>query len=141
MTIIYVKKLERTGNEKVEYASCGTLKQTDKYQTGVAVLKKKDGKYISVPLYSWDLSGEALSIVSEGKSDKLGDVDLDESRFSKVVEIFPIVSGNEIELMSFLRLYKDKYRVLPELIMELLRSGLLDFSFESYACVPVFKYN
>ena len=99
MTITYVKQLERTNNQKVEYANYNTLKQTDKYQTGVAVLRQKDGKCVAIPLYSWDLTEEALSLLSEGRSDKLGAVDLSKSRFSEIVEVIPVVSGNEIEYM------------------------------------------
>ena len=117
-----------TGNYNYTVSNYSALKQKDKYQTGAVVIKKKNNECVSVPLYTWDLCKEVEELMENNPD------------FSEPIEIFNTLTGDEIALLSGIRLFEETFGILPELYMEPLRTGLWDLEYKTSPTVPVFRY-
>ena len=131
MAIVKLNQIGGPQKPEVSVVNYSALRQQDKYQTGVAIFRrKKDNKCVAIPLYSWDLTSECEEHIASGE-------------YSEVVSpVMKTMQGDDVEFVIGARLFKDTYGILSELRMEAIRNGILDYTYTRISPnVPVFRYN
>ena len=130
-------------SKSTESLGFSTLKQEDPLQTGVGIFQKVDGDKVAIPLYSWDLTTEANEMLEEYNKpmSKTMKTLEDNKVLYKVIDVVETIKGNEIDIVSCIRRFKEKHGVLPEYFMDILRSGLKDYNAFITPYPNVYKYN